>query len=324
MILQTDLLWYTALRAGLADMRKNLFVLDDAYSDLLCDPYLKDLYGQKEIDNIRGFIGKKINIFTEHRTPDKIEFPCIAIKVGPGEEDNPKDALGDSYQQELVNPDTLGGTWKSPQIVLGPVTPIEFEPLTGQLTFGDGVDLTKSNVFEGQFVYDEKNKKAYEIKLVIDSSNLLIEEGLSPSPNLTNMTVRPIKNMVGHIRRSIWVWENITLTFMATDAVEVLYLYTIVTYMLGRYKKTLWDARNFQVSSISYSEIIRINNEPDPNLVYGRTLSVRGRVEHSVIESTSDLIQGVSHELKIADMKTPDALEDQVAAQGWSGSEDEF
>ena len=43
-IFQSDLIIVSALRAGLADMRKNLFTVDDAMSGLLTDPLLAKVY----------------------------------------------------------------------------------------------------------------------------------------------------------------------------------------------------------------------------------------------------------------------------------------
>lgn len=322
MIFQTDLIWYSSLMAGLADLRKNRFVLEDAYSNIMCDPYLKDAYGKKEVENFKAFLDRKIYVFTEHRLPDQATFPCIVINVGSGDEDKAKDAIGDSFQQERVDPATLGGVFPTPMILVPPCTPEHFDPLTGQITFGNDVSLNKSNVYEGQYVFDEINKKFYQIQLVIDDSNLLLEEGLNPAPNLTGMTIRPSQNLVGHIRRSIWAWENIELELHASDAVEVLYLYTIVMTMLIRYKKTLWDARNWAISSVKYGPIQKTSPQDDPNNLYARVISIAGRVEHSAIESTAPLIDGVGTDFRIDDMKTPDAFLDQATKQGWEGEED--
>ena len=323
MIAQSDLLIYTALKVGLNDLRKNKFLLDEAYANITTDPYLKDLYGQKEVENFKAFVDKKIFIFTEHRPPGKASFPCIVIKVGGGQEDAPKDALGDSYQQDIVDPSTLGGVFQSPQILLGPVTPIEYDQLTGQVTFDSNVNLETSHVFEGQYVYDEVNQKAYQIQLVIDSSNLLLESNLSPPPNLTGLTIRTSQNAVGHTLRSIWVWENHTISVFATQVHEILYLWTLVMYMLLRYKKQLWDARNFAITTMSYSEIYRASAPDDPNNLYGRDISIRGRVEHSVIETTTPLIEGIIPDIKIDGMKSPDAVLPEARLRGWEGEFDD-
>jgi hypothetical protein len=322
-IFQPDLLWYTALKAGLADMRQNTFLMEDAYSQLASDSYMKALYGQKEIERFKAFLAREIAVFTEFRVPDIVKFPAIVIKIGGGNEDGPKDALGDSYQEELVNPATLGGAFNASPVVLGPVTPQSFDPLTGTMVFGPNVNLIASQVFDSQYVFDVKNKKAYPITLVLDQATLLIDPpALGDNPDFTNMLIQKTPNSYGHIRRSIWVWEQHSLELMATDATELLYLFTIVMYILMRYKKQLWDARNFAASTISYTEVYRVSDQSDPNNVYGRQLTIRGRVEHSVIESTQPILGGLNAELLIADMSSPEGVLPQVEQQGWKGEED--
>ena len=305
-IFQPDLIHYTAFKAALADLRANKFLLNDAYSDMINDPLLS-AYGAKEVERLKAFIDKEIYVTLETRMPDVAKFPYIVISLGQGSEDSAKDALGDSYQSELIDPASLGGAIaNSTQILLGPVTPLEYDSMTGQITFDPSVSLTASNIYAGQFVYDSKNNKSYEILLVLDDSNLLIAEGLNPT--LTNMYIKPQRMSMSNIRRSVWVWENHTIKIGATDSTELMYLFTLVVYILMRYKKTLWDARNFAVATIGYSEIYAVSSQDDPNITFGRDIHLRGRVEHSVIESTSPIIYGTNLELDITGMgSAPDA-----------------
>jgi len=322
-IFQADLIFYTAINAALADMRRNTFLMDDAYSNLRTDPLLRKAYGEKEVERFKAFLAKEIAIFTQFRPPDQIKFPCIVIKLGGGEEDAGKDALGDSYGSENVNPATLGGAFNESNVVMGPLTPKLFDPLTGTMTFGSGINLITSNIFDTQFVYDSVNEKSYPITLVLDSSNLLIELPAGAKPNFTNMMITRQKESYGSIRRSIWVYETHSLELMATDATELLYLYTTMMYILGRYKKHLWQERNFTIATISYSPLYRVDTQDDPNNVYAREISIRGRVEQNWIESTRPLISGVNTELLIADMKSPEAILPIVENQGWRGEFDE-
>ena len=308
-IFQADLIWSTALRAAIADMRKNQYLLEDAYSDLLTDPYLKSLYGLKEVERFKSFILKEIDVFVNHRPPDLIKFPCICINVGPAEEDAAKDALGDSFQDEHRDPATLGGARTDSNVIIGPVTPQSYDYLTGVMTFGPGVDLIASNVFDSQFVYDSINNTFYPIELVMDASNLLIEAG--SKPNLTNMYIQTAKRSLGQIRRSIWFWRTDSLELMATDANELMYLFTLVMYILLRYKKVLWQERNFGIATISHGPISRESGQDDPNNVYGMTINIRGRTAQTVIESIHPLIGGLDFELKIADMTSPPAVLEQ-------------
>lgn len=319
-ILQPDLLWGTALRVAIADMRKNQYLLEDAYSDLIQDKYLKDFYGEKEVERFKAFIMKEIQVFIEHRPPDHIKLPYVCVKVGGAEEDTQKDALGDSYNQQTVDPATLGGAAVASPIIAGPTTPISYDSLTGTITFGNDVNLTTSGVYDTQFVYDTVNNKSYPIQLVLDDSNLLIEPG--STPNLTGMLIKRTQDSIGQVRRSIWFYRTDSIELASSDGNEVMYLFTLIMYILLRYKKHLWDARNFAVSTISHSELYRISPNEDPNNVYGITIKVRGRTEQSVIESSKPILGGFNTELKIADMTSPESVQESQPFPLWDGEGD--
>lgn len=330
MISATDVIILTAIRLGIEDIRRNQFLIDDIMCQFESDPYLKQSWGKQQIDRFKDFISKtKINVVMETRLPDTSKLPAIIVKIGGGQEDPAKQGLGDSTHFEDVAPEAALGNYTSPLIILGPVTPESFDSTTGEITFADGVDL--SGVFAGQFVYDEINRQHYEIQLILDDHTILIDSGLSP--NLQNMTIRPTKNAVRHTKKSIWFYENYTLTCMSTEPNELMFLYSLVLYILGRYKKNLFEARNFEIATYSYTEIYPPNPGDDTNLLFARDVNLRGRVEHSFIESTDLLIEGVSPKLlidpdldgdgEIAADKTPESLyEDQVSKQGWELEKD--
>lgn len=312
-IFQTDLIFFTAIQSALADIRKNLYLVDDMYACLLSDPLLYEKYGQKELEKLKNFI-KNVNIEVSisHRI-EQAKFPAIAIELGSGNEDVNKAALGDSFGASFVEPESLGGAYDTPYIILGPVTPISYDATSKVITFDDNVDL--SSIFPGQYVFDEINRKSYLIEEV-DTRTLKISAGVQP--NLTNMTVRPTQsNNISVVKRSIWVWESVTLVYASTDATELLYLHTLMIYILGRYKKTLFENRNFAVSTIGYGPVERLTLDSDPNIAWMRSISVRGRVEHSWIESTLPIIDGIAETVKIADMQSADAILDQVKNQNW-------
>ena len=320
MIFQTDLWLDVALKAAIADMRKNLYLLEDAYAHLISDPLLSQAYGKKEVDRIKAFIQKDINIFVEHRIPDIAKFPAVVIKVGGGNEDSPKDALGDSYQKDFVDPATLGGAFPATNNIVGPVTPSAYDSNLGQITFGSNVNLTSLNIYETQFVYDSVNDAYYPILVVLDDSNLLIEQGAKP--NLTNMYIKRAKESYSNNRRSIWHWETNELEIQATDANDVMYLFSILMYIFIRYKQQFFDARNFAAYTISYSPLVRVSEIDDITNVYGRIITIRGRIENSAIESTSPLVDGISSGVLIDNMTSPPGVLPLVKNNIWEGQGD--
>ncbi len=62
-IVQSDLLVRVAITKTIEEMRKNPWLIDDCFSDLIEDPLLRDVYGAKEIANAKEwFANNKIHI----------------------------------------------------------------------------------------------------------------------------------------------------------------------------------------------------------------------------------------------------------------------
>lgn len=314
-----DLIIKTALQAALADIRRNQFLIDDLASQVVSDPLTKALYGDAYVDKVKKFLKYQIDVVMADRL-DTAKFPCISIAIGSGSEDSGREALGDSYGSESVDAATLGGAvLDSPAIIIGPVTPNSYDSVTGKIVFDSSVNL--SNVFDGYIVFDEINQKGYPIVLAQDVSTIFIEA--NSKPNLTGMTIRPTTNQVSHIRRSLWHYENYDLEVFAVEQADALYLWQLVMYMLIRYKKPFFDARGFSISTANYGPMERgVLGESNPNTLFSRKITLRGRVEHSAIEQTNLPIGGINMDLILCDLKTPDALLPDVEKQGWKGDQD--
>lgn len=315
-IFQSDLIITSALRVGIADIRKNRYLADQMLEELTKDPYLKDVYGEQEIRRFREFLDNEIYVFVEHRPPDTVKYPCVVVSIGSGQEDS-RQMLADGHSVAEGTLGSLGGAVAaSPRTMLGPVTPIAYDKLTGQVTFDSKVNLSESTVFEDMFVYDSKNNKFYKIELVLDNQTLLIEPG--SNPDLTDMSIYPTKQVVNHIQREIKVWENHSLKLYSTDPTELLYLFSTMIYLLQRYKKRLFDDRGFSLSTLGYGDLYRANAGDDPNNLYGRDMTIRGYITHSVTEQTTIPLDGINHMLKIESDRAPLAIKAEVDAQGWS------
>jgi hypothetical protein len=310
MIFQSDLVLMSTIQLGLNDLRRNNFLLDEAFGSLVLDPYLAKMYGQKEIDRFQTFISKNIGLYVDHRPPDNGKFPCIVIKVGAGTEDTSREALGDSYQSELREPSYYKGAIATiPNILLGPVTPISYNMYTGLITFDPSVSLSKSNVFDTTcMIVDNINQKSYPIALVMSDNSLQIATGIQ-NINLTGMTITPVNQQLANTIRSLWMYENHTISMYASEATEVIYLFNIVFYILQRHKLHLLDRRNFAVSTMGYSEIYRASSPDDPNNLYGRDITLRGRVEQAVIESTTPLLLGIIPTIELDGIPQPDTID---------------
>lgn len=317
MIRATDLYMTRAVQLMLKDLRKNRFLVNDILCDVTNDDMLKDLYGQKEVDKFNLLVDKEIQVNVEHAI-DMAKLPAIAIRVGGGQEDTSRtgDAMSDGYRTEKVDPRKLGGVFQTPRVIIGPVTPEQYDYETGRMVFPDGVDLSK--VFDEMKVYDEVNKQAYPIVTVMDESTLFIEAG--SRPNLNGMTIRTKEETAIHVRKEYFSTEQVTFICASVDPVEVIYLYQIMLYLIGRHRLNYFETRNFRTTTLSFTPIYKLTD--DPNFVFARDITLNGTVEHNYIESTSRPLDGSQPDVRIADMKSPTAIIAQVSGQGWSGEED--
>jgi len=88
-------------------------------------------------------------------------------------------------------------------------------------------------------IIDEVNHRTYSVLMVMDDSTLLIDTGLTP--NFTNCTIRMQAPEYKHQRKSLFAYESFKITSLSTDPNELMHLHTLVMYILGRYKKTLFE-----------------------------------------------------------------------------------
>lgn len=322
MIRSSDLYMVQALQYMLADLRRNKHLIKDILSDVVTDPLLARIYGAKEVEKFERFLKKHIQINMEYLL-DAARLPAIAVRIGGGVEDvsSTGDVLSDGYDSEPVAANTLEGVMPGPRIIVGPFTAISYDSKTGKVTVPDTVSLAA--VFSGMFLYDEVNQKAYEIILVDSDVTFYLKPKIKDKINLNQCTIRaPHPDKAMHTRRYWQARENITLTCLAVDPVEVIYLYQLVLYLIGRHRIELFEGANYRVATISYGPLQRMME--DPNIIFGREINLTGVVTHSYIEKTARPIDGITSKPYVADMgPTLGAVWDsQVKAQGWAGELD--
>lgn len=318
-LFQADVILYTCLKLGLADLRRNKFLLEQAFEELASDVLYKDQYGKKEQERIAALLDKQIMVYSSHRPPDSAKYPCFVIKLGGGQEDSGRESLNDYPESEQVDSNTLGGAFPNEKIILEDLTPINYDKNTGIITFDHSVNLDSSRVFDGHFILDTVNNKKYPITLVLSSSQLMIDP--VQNINLTNLKITTKDKNYSHSKKTLWFWESHQVEVWATDSVECIYLWNILMYILIRYKQPLLDNRGFSIGTYSYGPIQQYNPE-DPNSLYYREVTLRGRVAHSVITETKPLIGGISTGVGICGATSPEQLRELLSEQGWSGCRD--
>jgi hypothetical protein len=314
-IKSTDLYIQEAFIAALDDLRKNEYLLKDMMSDVVEDELLNEKYGQEELNKLKLFLGKEITIGQAYRL-DNASIPGVGIEISGGSEvvNKTGDQLSDGYEAEYQAVEYFDGAISDNANSYFNLNALEFEPSTGKIVINKIIPL-----FEGMLVVDEKSHKTYPIILVTDENTCYIEAG--NVLDLNNFTIRPPEKRYKNIRKNMIFQESVKLTLATTNFAELIYLYNITMYILGRYKADLFETKNFRVSTIQYGPIYHLTE--DPNIVFARDINISGQVTHSFIAYTQKNLLGSRSKLKIDKMtKTPSSYIPDAKKQGWESPED--
>ena len=314
-----DLVIHTSMKEGIERLKKNLYIIDSINRDIVTDDLLKREFGDAELKRFRNFVARnEIAVTSDHKPPETVTYPCISIGIGQGGEDSQnKLSLGDNNFTTMVNPEDLLGHQVTPRIILGPVTPQSYDPETGQITLPGTVSLAK--VYPGQFVMDNVNQKQYVIEFVLNDQSLTIAAG--SNPNLTGMTILPSTSKVGDTHRHVYCRENYTITAVAKDPVEAIYVFQVAMLILLRFKVDLFERRGFAVHTFTYDPVMQ-GDDGSPNSVWFRKINLSGRVEYRWSDQISQPIDGIDTDLRVSDQqgndtKTSPGVLSQVEDQNW-------
>lgn len=316
-IIATDLLVKTMLEAGLADMRKNSWILDDVFSGLAVDPLSKAEYGWKEAKKARDwFLSNNVSVYLPYRI-DAPNIPCLTV-FGPqsGEMDARANLSDDGADESIVPTQSTA----QPQRVYDPFTPAAYDPATGYVTFPQGINT--DSLSPGMFLVSQKTGKAYVVTSLISSTSFAIAIGIND--DFTNAYIAPV-TQVWNLRREILYFDqSFTIAcFTQGDPNKAIWLRDLTVYILGRYREAYLEARGFGISRINYGPP-QIDPEFDSERTYRSDVTLTGQIQGDWIKYIAPKIQNVRSGILIADgPKTPTAYLAQAEAQGWKMQADE-
>lgn len=263
--------------------------MDDILSDFTSDPMLSSIYGQKEIENAKKWFSQnEISIFLPHRM-DLEKMPCITIAVGSNIEDRSLARLGDLTNIiETYQPTEVG---KTIPYIVQPFDYISYDQATGFFITPPEVDLTI--VVPGMVMLDPETGNGF---VITETNN--VGFSIAAGTTITFTTVGIIPNYrIFKARREIATFqETITLgCHVHGDPNALLWLYSIMMYGLLRYREGMLESRNFQLSNVESSDMIR--NDAFQTIgenVYSRYITVKGQVENTWIKAPKYVIEAIN------------------------------
>lgn len=286
-IVQSDLLIRVAVLKTLEEVKKNPWLLDDIMSDLVDDPLLNEVYGQKEINNAKEWLANNnIEVYLKYRL-DSMTYPCVGISLGNSDEDNNESTLADlSTEIEDLSPDKIE---KPIPYVVKPFTPISY--VDGYILPPDSVQSIL--VSNGMLLLDPDTGNAYEIDRV-DPKGIHIKD--APAISLTRCGVIPQHRIWRARRERAGFRENYIISLHNHgDPAPLIWLYSIVMYGLLRYRESLFEKRGLQISSLKATDVVARGSEfqQGADNIYSRYITLSGLVQNSWLKSPTRIIEKV-------------------------------
>lgn len=321
-----DLLVAGAISKGFEDLKNNPYLLDYCFNWLSNDSLTKDLYGDKEKERIKKwFLNTKFIISPSTLREDELRFPLIAIHLESSVDDAA--TLGDvHYDTTDEVPESESGEMRvQPNIIIGPFTPKTYDTTTGLIVLPDG--LNTNGLFANQILVDKINKNGYPILEINGSDSFLIEKGTVA--NFTDAYVAPIDSFTVVSLESIVMKQTYSIgCYIQNEPQLIMYLSTIVRFIIHRYKEILLEERGFERTSVSMTGPYLANGKfpgyPEGEQLFGQNFTVTGYVRETWPKAISPKIQGINIKgIKyLGGTSTPDSYLKQVEDQGWWQFED--
>ena len=287
-IFQGDLIIKTAIELAIEDMRKNPWLIEDVFASLNENPILAKRYGMKEIDRAKEFIlNTNISIYMHHRI-DKMEYPCITISIGASSEDKDLKTLGDqSVAFEDYDPQEIG---KPIKYIVPPFKPTSYDKDLGIVEIPTDIPQYRY-VGEGMLLADPKTGNAWVIRGKAGTNGIQIDSGTRLPKG--ELVIIPQYHYYRARRERAISQETYNIgCHVHGDPSLLIFLYSVVKYGLFRYREGLLEYNNFQLSSLSSTDMIR-NDAMDIENVFSRWITLTGQVEESWVKTPKRFIEAI-------------------------------
>lgn len=287
-IFQLDMTIKTSIELGIEDMRKNPWLLEHMLSDCLDNPYLKDKYGQRQIDSCREwFLNNDIEI-KMRGINDKDKMPLIAITPGPASEKSDMKSMADQSTETLVlMPQQIG---KPIPYIVKPFVPLGYDSNTGIVQVDDSVK-GMSGVAAGMILVDPSNGQGFVIQ-DYDDMGIHIEPGMML--DATQLAVVPQYQFYKARVEHTFFQESCEIScYSHGDPQVALWLHSIALYSILRYRESLLEAQGFSESIVSNSPLMEnpYYSGPDGENSFVRSIQLSGQTEYSWIKSPRRVIE---------------------------------
>ena len=276
-----DIIIRSALIEGIADLRRNPYLLPFVFASLKYDELTKKEYGVKEINQgCKWFLKTEIPVAFSARI-DKPKFPIVTI------------SQMDSSEQEM----TFSDTHYTPQedsslfdpALTDPFIPVSYVASTGTMVVPDSVSANLI-LAPGQLIFDDVGV-GHPILTVTDAVTVTIAVGCTAS--FTRAVIKGATPAQIVTIESVKESETYQIgCHVEGDPTHLIFLHAIVRFILLRYKQTLLEERGFERSTTKSSDFMR-NGQFEAENVFSRHITLSGFVQNSWPKAIIQKITGI-------------------------------
>lgn len=313
-VFQPDLIVGTALRAGIADLRANTFLLDYVFRSLSVDPRSAKLYGEKDRAAAKNwFLKTEFDVLVGHiRPPEGPPKNCITLHLSSSNE--AENRLGDVHYFPREDVDA-----ESP--ALTPVfEPASYDGLTGIVELPSNIadDITVSDAMS----IVDKNGVSHQIIDVLSDTSFKIAPG---AVDFRSSYIRSsLPTFVTHVESAVFSETYKIGCHVFGEPVFLIWLHSIVVFCLLRYRASLLEARGLQRTQISSSDVGMTEGMEPTQPYYSRYVTLTGYVEHAWPAQISERVLSVDQVAQMDGGGHVPLLPGQTVEDlTWSGDEDE-
>jgi hypothetical protein len=262
-----DIIIRTAIIEGINDLRRCPWLLDYVFAYLNQDELTKKQYGEIEIEQAKQWFAKhNIAVFMSTRIDDP-KLPCVSIHLKSSQEQ--ENTLGDVNYQPV---ESSAATWTS---LTEEMAPISYNKQTGKLVLPQN-SMDGLIVVPGMYVVDITGNE-YLIEDVITNNEIILKD--AHNADIKKLTIKSAKPYFVTTIESAWFHEMYQIgCHVSSDPIHLIYLYSILMFVLLRYKQTLFEARGFERSHFAASDTVQ-NETFGTEIAWSRFIDLSGFVK---------------------------------------------